>query len=278
MRIVNTHQADAWNGYEGTHWAEHQDQYDDVNKGFNDPLLSAADIRPHHHVLDVGCGNGQSTRLAARRAANGQVTGVDLSGPMLERARLTAGREGLTNITFRHGDAQVYPLPERSFDVAISRFGIMFFGDPVAGFGNIARGLRPGGRIAFLAMGIDPQDGLHVLFHRVASELPEVGPSDDTGGPLSLADPAHVREIMDTAGFRGTTSTRIDADQYWGADADTATEFLWGWGPVRHHWSMADSATAARARATLRTAMEDYTTTDGVRLPAHAWLITAERE
>ncbi|QVQ53819.1 methyltransferase domain-containing protein [Spiractinospora alimapuensis] len=274
---MNTRQAAAWNGYEGTHWARHQKQYDDVNSGYNEPLLAAAAIQPYDQVLDVGCGNGESTRLAARRAVHGHVTGLDLSGPMLERARVTAVREGVDNVSFLHGDAQVYPIPERSFDVAISRFGIMFFAAAVAGFTNIARGLRPGGRVAFLAMGTDPLDGLQVLFRRISGDLPGIGPSDDRGGPLSLSDPAYVREVLGAAGFRGITSTRVDADQYWGDDADAATEFLWGWGPVRHHWSSADSARATRAHTTLRAAMEDYATPDGVRLPSHGWLVTAER-
>jgi ubiquinone/menaquinone biosynthesis C-methylase UbiE len=150
--IVNTAQADAGNGYEGEHWAANDDRYDIVNSGFNGPLLDAAGIGETSRVLDVGCGNGKLTRLAASRARHGQVTGLDLSGPMLARARARAAEEGIGNVTFEQGDAQVYPLPAGGFDVSVSRFGVMFFGDPVAAFANIGRGLRPGGRLAFACL------------------------------------------------------------------------------------------------------------------------------
>jgi SAM-dependent methyltransferase len=108
--IVNTRQAHAWNGYEGRHWAEHQDRWDAINSGANDYLFAAAAISEHDRVLDIGCGNGQTSRLAAGLATHGQVLGSDLSLPMLERAPASASAEGLTNIRFEQGDAEVYPL------------------------------------------------------------------------------------------------------------------------------------------------------------------------
>ena len=85
--VANTAQAEAWNGYEGEHWAANDDRYDTINSGFNEPLLDAAGVGETSRVLDVGCGNGKLTRLAARRARHGHATGLDLSGPMLARAR-----------------------------------------------------------------------------------------------------------------------------------------------------------------------------------------------
>ncbi|MFF0851136.1 class I SAM-dependent methyltransferase [Streptomyces sp. NPDC003280] len=149
--IVNTAQAQAWNGYEGAHWAAHQDRWDAVNAGFDQPLLDAAVITPGDHVLDIGCGAGATTLLAARAAApHGSALGLDLSGPMLQRARAGAEGADFANVRFEQGDAQVHPLPRSTFDVVISRFGIMFFSDPAAAFANIAAALRPGGRAALL--------------------------------------------------------------------------------------------------------------------------------
>src|SRR3954471_7095204 len=116
--IVNTAQAEAWNGYEGGHWAAHQSRYDAVNSGFNEHLLAAAAIGEQDRVLDVGCGTGQLTRLAARRARH--ATGVDLSAPMLARARASAAAEGVANVTFDQADAQVHPFAGGAFDVAMS--------------------------------------------------------------------------------------------------------------------------------------------------------------
>ncbi|MGH3658618.1 MAG: class I SAM-dependent methyltransferase, partial [Micromonosporaceae bacterium] len=206
--IVNAHQFDAWNGYEGRHWADHQDRYDAVNHGFNEPLLRAAAIGAAERVLDIGCGCGQTTRLAAGQAVRGAAVGVDLSWPMLARARRTAERDNVGNVTFEQGDAQVHPFPGGGFDVAISRFGIMFFTDPVAGFGNIMRALRPGGRIAFLSLrAIDDSEigGVlaairpHLRTHADADAVQDdgAGPDLEDAGPDSLADPARIRAILD---------------------------------------------------------------------------------
>src|SRR5688572_29424056 len=135
VQIVNTEQAEAWNGYEGQHWADNHDRYESMNSGFNDRLLGAARIGERDRVLDIGCGNGLTTRLAARLAARwarlGEAVGVDLSVPMLTRARAIAAEEGVENVRFEQGDVQVYPFSEAGFDAAISRFAVMFFADPV---------------------------------------------------------------------------------------------------------------------------------------------------
>ncbi|SBT38011.1 class I SAM-dependent methyltransferase [Micromonospora auratinigra] len=139
--VSNRHQEQAWNGYEGRHWADHQARYDAINSGFNQVLLDP--VRPGDRVLDVGCGTGQLTRLAARRSATGHALGVDLSAPMLDRAVASAADEGVHNVGFVRADAQVRPFPADAFDVLLSRFGVMFFADPVAAFANLRRALRP---------------------------------------------------------------------------------------------------------------------------------------
>src|SRR5207302_7733270 len=113
-------------------------------------FMAAAGITGSDHVLDIGCGTGQTTREAARTAADGSALGVDLSARMIAYARQVAAREGLTNVEFAQADVQVQGFTPASFDLAISRTGTMFFGDPVAAFANIARSLRPGGRLSLL--------------------------------------------------------------------------------------------------------------------------------
>ncbi|GAA3020327.1 class I SAM-dependent methyltransferase [Streptosporangium longisporum] len=277
--IVNTEQAEAWNGYEGNHWADHPDRYDAVNSGFNDHLLTAAAIGDHDHVLDVGCGNGQLTRLAARRARLGHATGIDLSEPMLARARATATGEGVANVTFTRGDAQVHPFAAASFDVAVSRFGIMFFADPVAAFANIGRALRPRGRLALLSLRGMGDNEVGTVFGAMVEHLPPnpapAGPG--APGPESLADPDRIREVLTGAGFEKVSCTPVDAPQVWGRDAEDASRFLGAWGPVRFLLDQVGEATAARARDALTEALRPYEEPDAVRLRGAAWLITATR-
>ncbi|GAA4570633.1 class I SAM-dependent methyltransferase [Micromonospora coerulea] len=273
--IVNTHQERAWNDYEGRHWAEHQTRYDGVNSGFNPPLLAA--VRPGDRVLDIGCGNGQITRLAAR-AADGHAVGVDLSAPMLDRARASAAAEGVTKVEFVRADAQVHPFPAAAFDVALSRFGVMFFADPVAAFANIGRALRPGGRLAFVCLD-DIRDGdLGRVLAAFAAHLPRLE-TDGSGvaEPLSLADPTVVHRVLTAAGFAGVDCARVEAPQLWGRDVADAAGFLAGWGPVRHQLDRVDPDTADRARAALAEALRPHEQPDGVRLRGTAWLVTAHR-
>ena len=173
-----------------------------VNTAQAEPLLDGAGIGGTSRVLDVGCGNGKLTRLAARRARRGQVTGLDLSGPMLARARARAAEEGIGNVTFEQGDAQVYPLAPGGFDVAVSRFGVMFSGDPAAA--NIARGLRPGGRLAFACLPDLSGTDLWPVFGAAAAHLPPAPPpATGTTSPESLADPERAREVLTRDGFTG---------------------------------------------------------------------------
>ncbi|MCE7001154.1 class I SAM-dependent methyltransferase [Saccharothrix sp. S26] len=265
-KIVNTHQAEAWNGYEGHHWAEYQDRYDAVNSGFNDMLLAAAALAPHHRVLDVGCGNGRIAWLAAQRAAH--VLGVDLSGPMPARARAAA--TGVPNLTYQQGDAQVFPFPPHAFDVAVSQFGVMFFADPVAAFANIRGALRPGGRLAFLSMH-DLGDLAEVFAVFGGTPVPV---SADTG-PLSPSDPAVIDRVLTGAGFTDVAAEAVEAEQVWGRDVADAAAFIMGWGPVRFALRNASPSTVDRARDAVAAALAPFADGDAVRLRGTARLVTA---
>ena len=151
MTIANVEQAAAWDGPEGANWAEYADRFDTAISRTWQRFLEANLIFKRDNVLDIGCGNGKSTRDAARITSSGSATGIDLSSRMLALARERSANEGLRNINFLQADAQVHPFESNSFDIAISRYGVMFFGDPVAAFANIARSLRPNGRLAFIA-------------------------------------------------------------------------------------------------------------------------------
>ncbi|MFB7995230.1 class I SAM-dependent methyltransferase [Streptomyces sp. NPDC056002] len=310
-RIVNVDQSQAWNGYEGEHWARNQDRWDAVNAGFDQPLLDAAAIRPGERVLDVGCGAGTTTRLAARRAGpDGRALGVDLSGPMLARAeettreettqegatRLGSTREGTTrqkgavDIGFERGDAQIHPFPNGAFDVAISRFGVMFFADPVAAFANVRRALRPGGRLAFVCAA-EPEGndwlravaGLRGILP--VGDFAAPGERDASRGPgmFSLADPDATRGVLSGAGFAGIEVRRVEGYGLWGRDAGDAAAFLLDSGPGRHLTEQVEGEVRELAHRTLTNTLRAYERTGdgaadgkgGVRMRSVGFLITA---
>lgn len=274
--IVNTQQATAWNGPEGAHWAEQSGRDDAVNGELTGALLTAAEIGPGDRVIDIGCGAGESSRQAARRAAQGRVLGIDLSAVMLEHARAAATAAGLPNVAFVQADAQVHPFADGQFDVAISQFGIMFFTEPVAGFENIGRALRPGGRIAFLC----PREMAANVWY--VAPLAALQTRLGSGGlpdsqMFSLADPAHLTEVLTRAGFVDVRPQPLDVPMGFGATADVAAEFYLGSGPVRAVLERNPELTAESAREVLVQALRPYESPDGVRIPGAHWLVTAVR-
>ncbi|MFF4041370.1 class I SAM-dependent methyltransferase [Streptomyces sp. NPDC001816] len=277
--VVNTEQAQAWNGPEGSHWARNQDRWNAVNEGFNEPLLNAVAITATHRVLDLGCGSGQTTRLAALKAPQGRALGLDLSGPMLAEARARTQREGITNASFAQGDTQVYPFEAGAFDAAISRYGVMFFADPIAAFANVGRALVPGGRLAFVC----PAEAVLNDWVVAMASLRDILPVGDFGrsglpGMFSLDDPGRIRDVLTAAGFTGITVNQAQAEGVWGRGAEDAAEFLLGSGPGRHLMEQTDPPAQTRARHALTDHLRAHEGTDGtVRLRSTSWLVTADR-
>ncbi|MFD3328822.1 class I SAM-dependent methyltransferase [Streptomyces sp. NPDC058701] len=276
--FANTAQAEAWNGYEGEHWARSQDRWDAVNEGFNQPLLDAAGIAETDGVLDVGCGAGRTTRLAARRARRGQALGLDLSGPMLTKARESAVRERVKNVAFHQGDAQVHAFDAEGFDAVISRYGMTFFADPAAAFANLHHALRPGGRLAFIcAAEAEANQWLEALASLEA--VVPLGGFGKAGGPgmFSLTDPDRIRTLVTAGGFTDVDVQRIEVPGNWGADAQGAAAFLLGSGPGRHLLSQATPQQQTQARRTLTDVLGRYESDGAVWLRSSSWMVTAVR-
>jgi SAM-dependent methyltransferase len=274
--IANQQQAAAWNGWEGRHWAANPQRYNAMLEAFTGPLFDAARIDADHAVLDVGCGTGLTTRLAALRAYRGHTLGVDLSGPMLERARRDAAADGISNVTFEQGDAQVHPFPAAGFDTVISRGGVMFFTDLVAAFTHLRTALAPEGRLAFLAP--HPGGPYSAYARATAALVPHLREASPAArGMGSLLDPARITEVLDAAGFREIEIDPVSADMGFGADAVDATEFVFAMGPTRHNLRDVDAATEAELRERVGRALAEFETPRGVRIPGAVWIVTAER-
>ncbi|MFI6005450.1 class I SAM-dependent methyltransferase [Streptomyces sp. NPDC051366] len=272
----NAEQARAWDGDEGAYWAEHADRFDLAMRGYRARFLEAAAIGPADHVLDIGCGSGEITCEAARRATAGRALGVDLSAAMLRVARRRAAAEGLEHAEFEQADAQIHPFPAEEFDLAVSRTGTMFFADRVAAFRNIARALRPGGRTVQLVWQPPPRNEWFLaLTTAMAAGRDLPAPPPAAPGPFSLSDPDRVRRLLTGAGFAEATFEPLTARMYFGADTDDAYRFVSG----MLGWMLTDldDTSRERALADLHTTLRAHGTPDGVLFPSAAWLITATR-
>jgi ubiquinone/menaquinone biosynthesis C-methylase UbiE len=241
-------------------------------------LRRAWAVQPHDRVLDVGCGSGQTTREAARMVPEGSVLGVDLSALAIERAREVARAEGLGNVTFERADAQAHSFAQGCFDLAISRFGTMFFDDPVAAFGNIGRALRPAGRLVMVVWQGHDRNEWDVAIHQALA-----GPDGATAvaheGPngFSLADPTTVEGILRAAGFADVGFTDVREPVYYGADTAAALAWVRGFGCANNFLKRVDPAAAARALARLRDALAARMTDEGIWFDSRAWIVTAHR-
>src|SRR5438270_12438978 len=233
--IVNVEQAAAWDGPDGEYWAAHQERFDTSIRPHHARLMAAAAIAPGERVLDVGCGNGATSRDAARAAAaGGSVLAVDLSGPMLARAQQSAEAEGLTTIRFEQGDAQVHPFRPGAFDVAISRFGVMFFADPVAAFTNIGSALRPGGRLAILVwQPLAANEWMTAMRDALAVGRDLPVPPPGAPGPFGLADTDFATTVLKAAGFVDIAFAGSEGPFNVGTDGEGAYRFAAGLHPVR---------------------------------------------
>lgn len=269
-------QFQAWNGSVGAHWASHHEQYDGLLADVNDPLFEAAAIGTRDRVLDVGCGAGATTRVAARIASQGRVLGVDISAPLLDRARAATAAEGLTNVAYERDDAQLHAFEPESHDVVISRGGVMFFADHRAAFDNLARALRPGGRLAFICpqpTGPDVEEARALsLFSKLLEEHEgPARPSADTvaaqAAMASLAEPDRIREVL--GAFTDVTVAPVSVRTRWGRDAADTVDFVLSRTP--------DPEVSEVTRAALEEALRPYETPEGVLLRAGVWLVTAAR-
>jgi SAM-dependent methyltransferase len=191
---------------------------------------------------------------------------------------MRATEEGLTNVEFIRADAQVHPFAAASFDLVVSRFGVMFFADPAAAFANLHRATAPGGRFAALVwQPLADNEWLRTLREAVAlgGTLPDPGAC--TPGPFGLSDPAHTRGVMETAGFTRVEHADVDVPFWFGDDADEAVAFGREIGLIRAVLEQLDDDDTARALDALRVAMVEHESADGVVFDSRAWVVTAFR-
>lgn len=267
-----------WDGTEGAYWTRFDHIFSHAQPALTERLFGAASITPTDVVLDIGCGSGVTTRDAARRASSGRAVGIDLSSQMLALANKHSADEGIANVEFDQADAQVEVFAPATFDVAISRFGVMFFADPVAAFTNIAHALKPGGRVALAVWRALPeQEWFAELIGAVAMGRDVPMPPPGAPGPFALADAERTRDILTQAGFADVKFEPVDATLITGYTADEAFEFVSGLGPMPGLLDSLEDADRATADANLRRSIAAHADADAVRYRTAVWVISSRR-
>src|SRR5579872_349542 len=275
----NADQIAYWNGAGGRRWADRQAVQDVLLQPVLDILIDRARVKKGEHVLDVGCGSG-ATSLAFAQAtgASGHVTGIDISAPMLARAReaLPAG----TPIEFVLADATIYPFAPDAFDLLASRFGVMFFADPVLSFANMRKAMRRSGRLAF-ACWREPRENPFFMtplqaVYRHVPKMPPVGPEDP--GPFSFASPERVKRILGAAGFSAIAMEPCDLglDIAVGRGLDAAVLGAMEVGPAARALADQPPEIVSAAEQSMREALAPHLKGETVPLDAAIWIVTAQ--
>jgi SAM-dependent methyltransferase len=274
----NADQIAYWNGPGGQRWASRQAAQDILLAPVAEILIDRAKPQAGERIIDVGCGSGATSIAFARKVApSGQVFGVDVSGPMLERARQSAPKD--LPVEFTLADATIYPFVPASFDLLASRFGVMFFADPAKSFANMRKALRPSGRLTF-ACWREPREnpwmmtGLQAVYQHVP-KLPQQGPEDP--GPFSFASEARVRRILGEAGFTGIAMEPcpLSLDIAIGGGLDAAVQSSLEIGPASRALEGQPAELREAATNSIREVLAPLVRGEQVPLAASIWIVTA---
>jgi SAM-dependent methyltransferase len=277
--VSNDEQIAAWNGAQGQAWVAMQARLDNQLLPLGRAVQSALAPRAGERILDIGCGSGQTTLdLADAVGSGGRVLGVDISEPLLTLARRRAAAAGVDRAEFVTADAQIHAFAP-GHDAVYSRFGVMFFADPVAAFANLARALRPGGRLAFVCWRRPDENPIMMepLAAAIAAGLPQPEPGPPHApGPFAFADRERVSGILAAAGFTEIAIAAHD-ESIGGNDLEAALDLAFQVGPLGR---MVRDKPAERAAVTgaVRAVLARHVVAGGVVLMQSAtWIATAKR-
>jgi SAM-dependent methyltransferase len=275
---LNADQIAYWNGLGGQHWTDRQQHQDKLLAPVSEILIDRAGVKAGERIIDVGCGCGATTIVLAQKVGpTGHVVGVDISAPMLARARQVAP-SGLP-VEFILADATVYPFDPARCDLLVSRFGVMFFAEPALSFANMRKALRPSGRLTF-ACWREPRDNPWLLaplqaVYKHVPKLPQLGPEDP--GPFSFAAEARVHRILGEAGFSGIRMEphNLSLDIAVGGGLDAAVESALEIGPASRALQGQPPDLRAAAATSIRQVLAPLAKGNAVPLAASIWIVTA---
>ncbi|MEP1472355.1 MAG: class I SAM-dependent methyltransferase [Halieaceae bacterium] len=269
----NSEQIEYWNGSAGENWVETYPLIDRLLEPLSSVAVTHANAQAGQKVIDVGCGCGGTSLKLAEQGA--QVLGVDISAPMVAEAQRRA--QAVSNLTFGVADASTTTYTA-DHQLAFSRFGVMFFADPVAAFSNIRAALVPGGRLVFICWQSLMVNPWIAIPGGVIQELqPAAAPPDpEAPGPFSLADETCLRETLTSAGFSSVSVDSLERELTLGTTMDEAMLFQTRIGPLSSYMAEHPGEEGEAAKAKVEAALSPYQNDSGVRMNAATWLVTAQ--
>ena len=278
MSDSNKAQKEFWNGAASAGWVAGQENLDRSLAAVTKVLMETAQLTSGERVLDIGCGTGETSLLAAEKVGNaGSVLGVDISDPMLAHAKTRAADKKLENVTFQLGDAQSDDFP-REFDLVLSRFGVMFFEDSVAAFSNVRRHMGSSGRICF-ACWRSPKlnDWVSLPVSIARRHVSDAPPGDPLApGPFAFADDARIQSILEGSGWKHVECSAADFEMPWGNSRENAADGLLERGPIRALIADQPQEIIDKIRAEIVDALQAG---DGpISLKGAVWIVTAQAE
>ena len=273
---VNVEQAEAWNGASGRHFIEQRERHERMRGRLTARLLAGAQIEDGENILDIGCGCGDTTILAARATRSGQALGADLSQVQVAEARQLAASAGVANARFDVADAQVHPFKAGMFDLVLSNFGVMFFDDPAAAFGNLRKALRRGGRLAFLCWRSRDENPFFATGFAEAAVVLGLHEPSGPAAAFSLADSGATGALLADAGFGGIDFAKVDEPMLIGRDVDDVLEYERASPSATGLLTGLSAAQAAELTRQVRDDLAAYASPGGVAMPGAAWLVTAQ--
>jgi len=281
MEDKNAKQKDFWSGKGGYYWVEKQSEMDIMLNPLGEKALAKLDLQSNSKVLDIGCGCGATTLEIAQIASDGAVTGLDISVPMLDKAKSEAKNKGIENVDFKVVDVQVEQLAYEEYDFAYSRFGVMFFDDPFEAFKNIFSSLRTAGELSFVCWqdpSLNPWQSLSLQVIRRYLDMPS--PPPRSPGPFAFHEKDYVKEILENSGFSNISfdDNQEDITMFAGKSLEEASEDYLAINPVVTEM-LKDSTDDLKSEIveSLKEAFSEFHRGDGLVFPSATWVVSANK-
>ena len=281
MEDKNIKQRQFWSGAGGDVWVNKQREMDIMLNPLGDRVIERLDLKSDAKIIDIGCGCGATTLEIAKKITQGEILGVDISEPMLDKATETAKEMSLSNISFEVKDVQVDVMPQNYFDIAFSRFGVMFFEDPFEAFKNIHTSLREDGLLSFVCWqnaSLNPWQSLSIQVIKEFLDLP--APAPKSPGPFAFEDKTYLEEILRESGFKGLEilDNQEDIVMFSGKSIREACEDYLTINPVvTEMLKNSKPELTEEILEALVIKFSNFHQNDGLLFPSATWIVTAKK-